>query len=81
MATKTSKTTDTVLGTGTGNSARVLRYRSRHRRIDYVPSPAVLAIIESWLSAKLDNCLAGVIDSLVLAGNKAISGNGKGAKT
>ena len=80
MATKTSKTTDTVLGTGTGNSARVLRYRSRHRRIDYVPSPAVLAIIESWLRANLDNCRAGVIDRLVLAGHRALSGNAKEAK-
>ena len=61
----------------TGNSARVLRYRARHRRIDYVPSPEVLAIIEGWLNAKLNNCRAGVIDDLVRAGHKAISGNGQ----
>ena len=61
----------------TGNSARVLRYRARHRRIDYVPSPEALAIIEAWLDAKLDNCFAGVIDRLVMAGHRAISGNGQ----
>ena len=55
-----------------------MRYRARHRRIDYVPSPEVLAIIEGWLSAKLNNCRAGVIDDLIRAGHKAISGNAQG---
>jgi hypothetical protein len=36
----------------TGNRARVQRYRSLHRRIDYVPSPDVLpihpALPEDW---------------------------------
>jgi hypothetical protein len=80
MATKTSKTTDTVLGIGTGNSARVRRYRALHRRIDYSPSPAALAMLEAHLAAGMDNCLAGVIDRLVMAGHRAITGNGKGAK-
>ena len=61
----------------TGNKVRVQKYRSTHRRIDYVPCPEALAAIKKHLSIKLDNnCLAGVIDRLILAGNKAITGNG-----
>lgn len=55
---------------------RVQRYRAKHRRIDYAPAPEVLAVIERHLTAGLDNCVAGVIDRLVAAGDKAISGNG-----
>lgn len=58
---------------GTGNRARVQRYRAKHKRIDYVPSPAALAIIEACLLRRLDNSLAGVIDRLVLAGHRAIA--------
>lgn len=62
----------------TGNRARVRRYRGKHRRIDYVPSADVLKIIESWLGKGLNNCHAGVIDHLILAGHQAMSGNGSG---
>ena len=55
---------------------RVQRYRATHRRIDYAPSPAVLAAIDRHLAAGLDNCIAGVIDHLIEAGDKAITGNG-----
>lgn len=54
---------------------RVQRYRAKHRRIDYAPSPEVLALIERHLAAGLDNCIAGVIDRLIAAGDKAITGN------
>ena len=57
----------------TGNKARVQRYRAKHRRFDYVPSPAALAVIEQHKG--LCNCLAGVLDQLILAGSKAITGN------
>lgn len=77
---KTTKTADTKQAPSTGNSARVLRYRASHRRIDYVPSPEVLAIIDGWLKATLNNCKAGVIDALVRAGHKAISGNAQEAQ-
>ena len=80
MAMKASKTTDNMPRAGAGNSARVLRQHSRNRRIGYAPSPGVLVIIELWLGAKLDNYRAGVIDRLVLAGHKAISGNAKEAR-
>ena len=55
---------------------RVQRYRATHRRIDYAPSPLVLATIERHLAAGLDNCIAGVLDHLIEAGDKAITGNG-----
>lgn len=55
---------------------RVARYRAKNRRIDYAPSPEVLALIEHHLAAGLDNCTAGVIDQLILAGDKAFTGNG-----
>ena len=71
----TIKNTPTVKAI-TGNKARVQKYRSTHRRIDYVPCPEALAAIKKHLSIKLDNnCLAGVIDRLILAGNNAITGN------
>lgn len=57
----------------TGNKERVQRYRATHRRLDYVPSPAALAAIEKHKG--LDNCIAGVLDQLILAGSKAITGN------
>ena len=55
---------------------RVQRYRATHRRIDYAPSPTVLAAIDRHLAAGLDNCIAGVLDHLIEAGDKAITGNG-----
>lgn len=58
-----------------GNRTRVQRYRAKHRRIEYVPSPDALAIIEAWQAHKLNNCMAGVIDRLILEGHKAMSGN------
>lgn len=60
----------------TGNRARVRRYRATHRRIDYIPSPNVLPIIEHHLKVGTDRCLAGVLDYLVRSGQQAITGNG-----
>ena len=56
---------------------RVQRYRATHRRIDYVPAPDALAAIERHLAAGMDNCIAGVIDHLIEAGDKAVTGNAK----
>lgn len=55
---------------------RVQRYRATHRRIDYAPSPTVLAAIDRHLAEGLCNCIAGVIDRLIEAGDKAVTGNG-----
>jgi hypothetical protein len=52
---------------------RVQRYRATHRRIDYAPSADALAVIERQLANGLDNCFAGVIDRLIVAGDKAIA--------
>lgn len=60
----------------TGNQARVRRYRAIHRRIDYVPSPDVLPIIEYHLKIRTDPCIVGVIDYLIRTGHQHISGNG-----
>ena len=59
-----------------GNRARVQRYRTLHRRIDYVPSHDVLPIIQYYLKIGTDPCLAGVIDYLIRSGHQAITGNG-----
>jgi hypothetical protein len=63
---------------GTGNRARVRRYRTTHRRIDYAPAFDVLTIIEHHLKNGTDLHLAGVIDYLIRSGQRAISGNGRG---
>jgi len=55
---------------------RLRRYRALHRRIDYFPAPDVLAIIEHHQVAGSDPCIAGVLDGLIRAGHKAVSGNG-----
>jgi hypothetical protein len=59
----------------TSNRAAVARYRSKNRRLDYVPSAAALAVIEHHRAAKLDTCIAGVVDALVLAGHSVVSGH------
>ena len=61
----------------TGNKARMRRYRAIHRRIDYIPSPDVLQIIEHHLKMGTDPCIAGVLDHLIRAGHQHISGNGR----
>lgn len=53
------------------------RYRAIHRRIDYIPSPDVLQIIEHHLKMGTDPCIAGVLDHLIRAGHQHISGNGR----
>jgi hypothetical protein len=64
-------------GRVTSSALRLQRYRELHRRIDYFPSPDVLAIIDHHQSTGLDHCIAGVIDELIRIGHKTISGNGR----
>lgn len=52
----------------------IRKYRQAHRRLDYYPSPDVERIIDQHLASGLDTAIAGVIDTLVREGNKAISG-------
>jgi hypothetical protein len=57
------------------NRARVRRYRTCHRRIDYVLSPDMCAIIDHHLKVGTDPCLAGVIDYLIRTGHQTITGH------
>ena len=58
---------------------RLQRYRERHPRIDFYPSPDVLAILLYHKNTGADPTLAGIIDGLIRIGHRAlsISGNGK----
>jgi len=62
----------------TGNRAAVARYRKKHRRLDYVPSAAALAVIEDWLAKGLSDCFAGVLDRLVVEGHEKMTGHSPG---
>jgi len=55
---------------------RLQRYRERHPRIDFYPSPDVLAILLHHRKAGADPTLAGIIDGLVRVGHQTVSGNG-----
>ncbi len=58
---------------------RLQRYRKRHPRIDFYPSPDVLAILFHHRKAGVDPTLAGILDGLIRVGHQAVtvSGNGK----
>lgn len=58
-------------------TTRLKRYRERHVRIDFYPSPDVLKILKHHQSLSGEPCLAGVLDGLIRAGHWAVSGNGK----
>ena len=66
----TTTTPDPTNQPATGARARNQRYRAEHPRIDYAPSADALAIITTWKARKLDNCTAGVLDKLLLAGHR-----------
>jgi hypothetical protein len=56
---------------------RLQLYRQRHPRIDFYPSPDVLAILLHHRKAGADPTLAGIIDGLVRIGHRIVSGDGK----
>jgi len=56
------------------NTIRQQRFRASHRRVDYVPGDDVLEIIERHRKLMPYN-MAGVIDALIIEGDKAITGN------
>ena len=58
----------------TGNAARVRRYRAKHRRLDYTPAEDVLNIVERIAVVNPTRSWAEIIDYLVRAGHKAVSG-------
>jgi hypothetical protein len=61
------------------NTQRVQRFRERRPRIDFYPSPDVLAILLHHRKSGPDPTFAGILDGLVRLGHRAlgISGNGK----
>ena len=73
MPATTQLTTEPNPDRATGNRARVRRYRAKHKRIEYIPSADVLAMIEAWRARGLDNCTSGVIDKLLRAGSKVLT--------
>ena len=60
------------------NARHVQCYRQRHPRIDFYPSPDVLAIILHHKNGGLDATIAGVLDELIRAGHQTITITGKG---
>lgn len=54
---------------------RLKRYRLEHSRIDYYPSPDVADIIKYHQQNSAEKCIAGLIDGLIRAGHRAVSGN------
>jgi hypothetical protein len=60
-------------------TSRLRRYRIRRPRIDFYPSPDVLAILLYHRKCGPDPTFAGILDGLVRLGHRAlnVSGNGK----
>lgn len=56
---------------------RLHRYRQRHRRLDYYPSPDVADIIDHYQKISREKCLAGILDGLIRAGHINVSGNAR----
>lgn len=55
---------------------RLQRYRQKHTRLDYYPSPDVADIIAFHQASGKEPCIAGILDGLIRAGHRAVSGNG-----
>ena len=56
---------------------RLQRYRQRNRRLDYYPSPDVADIISHHQTNSSEKCVAGILDGLIRAGHRIVSGNGR----
>ena len=59
------------------NPIRLQRYRQKHKRLDYYPSPDVADIIAFHIANGKEPCIAGILDGLIRAGHRSVSGNGK----
>lgn len=56
-------------------SPRLQRYRQRNRRFEFYPSQDVLDIILHWQTNGPEKCVAGILDGLIRAGHRAVTGN------
>jgi hypothetical protein len=55
---------------------RLKRYRqSNPMRVDYYASPDVAAIIAHYRAVGAEKCIAGILDGLIRAGHRVVSGN------
>ena len=54
---------------------RLQRYRQKHIRFDYYPSPDVADIIMFHQANGREQCIAGILDGLIRAGHRSVSGN------
>lgn len=55
----------------TSSADRVRRFRSKHRRLEYVPDAGALKVIETWRAANPSLPLSAILDHLIVAGNAA----------
>jgi hypothetical protein len=60
------------------NRARVAKWRKSNPRIDYAPAADVLPVIAAVHASRPDLAKAEVIDALIRAGHKEITGSGGG---
>ncbi len=59
----------------TSNQPHVRRYRTKQQaRYDYYPSPDVAAIIAHYRAKSSERCVAGILDGLIRAAHRALSG-------
>lgn len=67
----TTKLEGTKRGSTTSSADRVRRFRSKHRRLEYVPDAGALKVIETWRAANPSLPLSAILDYLIVAGNAA----------
>ena len=63
-------------GSCTSSTGRVQRFRSKHRRLEYVPGAEALKVIDTWRAANPTLPLSRILDHLFVAGNAVlVAGN------
>ena len=68
----TTKPEGAKRGSATSSTGRVQRFRSKHRRLEYVPGASALKVIETWRAANPSLPLSAILDHLIVAGNAAL---------
>ena len=59
-------------GGATSGTSRVQRFRSEHRRLEYVPGASPLDVIDTWHAANPSLPLAAILNHLIVARNAAL---------
>ena len=68
----TTKPEGTTRGSATSSTNRVQRFRTKHRRLEYVPGTSALKVIETWRAANPSLPQSAILDHLIVAGNAAL---------